>query len=165
MELVLFSIFSSVAVLGSIMVITRRNPISSAMYLILTLFAVAALFVLRNSHFIAAIQVIVYAGAVVVLFVFVIMLLNVPETMIPLQKPALIQGLGILAAGLLMLEGAVAGGKQIIEGSKITDVGSVEAVGKALFTHYLFPFEITSVLLLSAIVGAIVMARKKDGER
>jgi len=165
MELLLFSIFSSVAVLGSIMVITRRNPIASAMYLILTLFAVAALFVLRNSHFIAAIQVIVYAGAVVVLFIFVIMLLNVPDTMIPLQKPALVQGLGILAAGLLMLEGAVAGGKQNLAGAKITDVGSVEAVGKALFTRYLFPFEITSVLLLSAIVGAIVMARKKDRDR
>ncbi len=160
MELVLFFLFGLVAVGGSIMVVTRRNPISSAMYLILTLFAVAALFVLRHAHFIAVIQVIVYAGAVVVLFVFVIMLLNVAESKLPLEKPTFLRGLGVVAAGLLMLEGAVAGSRGL-ERVEAVDVGSVEAVGKALFTEYLLPFELTSVLLLAAIVGAIVLARKK----
>ncbi len=157
----MFIIFATVALGGSIMVVTRKNPISSAMFLILTLFAVAALFVLREAHFIAVIQIIVYAGAVVVLFVFVIMLLNVPDAMIPVQKPTLAQGLGVLAAGLLMLEGAVAGSRHSLPAGSAVDVGSVKAVGKALFTTYIFPFEITSVLLLTAIVGAIIMARKK----
>lgn len=161
MELVLFCLFGFVATFGSVMVVTRRNPISSAMYLILTLFAVAALFVLRHAHFIAVIQVIVYAGAVVVLFVFVIMLLNVAESQLPVEKPKMIQGLGIVAAGLLMLEAAIVGGKNGLKQLEVVDVGSVEAVGKALFTEYLLPFELTSVLLLAAIVGAIVLARRK----
>lgn len=162
MELILFIIFGSVALAGSVMVITRRHPISSAMYLILTLFAVAAIFVLRHSHFIAAIQVIVYAGAVVVLFVFVIMLLNVAESAIPVEKATVAKGLGVVAAGLLMIEGAVAG--KSFSGGTVTnvDIGSVEAVGSALFTKYLLPFELTSVLLLAAIVGAIIMAKKKE---
>lgn len=161
MELILFFLFGLVAAFGSIMVVTRRNPISSAMYLILTLFAVAALFVLRQSHFIAVIQVIIYAGAVVVLFVFVIMLLNVAESQLPLEKPTIIRGLGVVAAGLLMLEGAIAGSKNGLQPVAAVDVGSVEAVGEALFTKFLLPFELTSVLLLAAIVGAIVLARKK----
>lgn len=160
-QLILFFLFGLIAVAGSIMVVTRRNPISSAMYLILTLFAVAALFVLVNAHFIAAIQVIVYAGAVVVLFVFVIMLLNVAESKLPAEKPTIIRGLGVVAAGLLMLEGAIAGSRNGLKQLAAVDVGSVESVGKALFTKFLLPFELTSVLLLAAIVGAIVLARKK----
>ncbi len=161
MEKILFFVFGFVAVIGSIMVVTRRHPISSVMYLLLTLFAVAALFVLRRSHFIAAIQIIVYAGAVVVLFVFVIMLLNVAESKILIEKPTVAMGIGVVAAGLLMLEGAIVGSRYGAYVDKAVEVGTVEAVGKALFTKYLLPFEITSVLLLAAIVGAIVLARKK----
>ncbi|RMG61323.1 MAG: NADH-quinone oxidoreductase subunit J [Deltaproteobacteria bacterium] len=161
MERILFFIFGFVAVFGSIMVVSRRHPISSVMYLLLTLFSVAALFVLRKSHFIAAIQIIVYAGAVVVLIVFVIMLLNVAESKIPVERPTLAQGVGVVAAGLLMLEGALVGSRYGAQIEKAVDVGTVEAVGKALFTSYLLPFEITSLLLLAAIVGSIVLARKK----
>jgi len=89
------------------MVVTRKHPMASALYLILTLFAVAALFVLRQAHFLAAIQVIVYAGAVVVLFVFVIMLINVPENRLPVERTTTTRVLGVLAAGVLILESAV----------------------------------------------------------
>jgi hypothetical protein len=86
MEPILFILFGAIAVGGAIMVVTRKHPMASALYLILTLFAVAALFVLRQAHFLAAIQVIVYAGAVVVLFIFVIMLINVPENRLPAER-------------------------------------------------------------------------------
>jgi len=86
MEPILFILFGAIAVGGAIMVVTRKHPMASALYLILTLFAVAALFVLRQAHFLAAIQVIVYAGAIVVLFIFVIMLINVPENRLPVER-------------------------------------------------------------------------------
>ena len=107
MEPVLFVIFGAIATGGAIMVVTRKHPMASALYLILTLFAVAALFVLRQAHFLAAIQVIVYAGAVVVLFIFVIMLINVPEDKLPVERVTGIRFLGVLVAGLLILESAL----------------------------------------------------------
>jgi NADH-quinone oxidoreductase subunit J len=146
---------------GAIMVVTRKHPMASALYLILTLFAVAALFVLRQAHFLAAIQVIVYAGAIVVLFVFVIMLVNVPEDKLPTERTTALRVLGVVAAGLLILEGAVLARRFGIPAGPAADAGSVQAVGKALFTDYLLAFELTSVLLLAAVIGAIALAKKK----
>ncbi|PWB68163.1 MAG: NADH-quinone oxidoreductase subunit J [Deltaproteobacteria bacterium] len=161
MEPILFILFGAIAVAGSIMVVTRKHPMASALYLILTLFAVAALFVLRQAHFLAAIQVIVYAGAVVVLFIFVIMLINVPENKLPVERLTALRFLGVAAAGLLILEGAVLARKTTMPGGTAADSGSVQAVGRALFTDYLLAFEITSVLLLAAVIGAIALAKKK----
>jgi len=161
MELVLFILFGAIAVTGAVMVVTRRHPMASALYLILTLFAVAALFVLRQAHFLAAIQVIVYAGAVVVLFIFVIMLINVPEERLPVERATALPVLGVIAAGLLILESAVIAGRFAMPRVPAADAGSVEAVGRALFTDYLLAFEVTSVLLLAAVIGAIALAKKK----
>ena len=161
MEPVLFILFGAVAVCGAIMVVTRKHPMASALYLILTLFAVAALFVLRQAHFLAAVQVIVYAGAVVVLFVFVIMLINVPESRLPVERATAVRFLGVFAAGLLILETAVLARRFSMPRGPAAEVGSVEAVGRALFTDYLLAFEVTSVLLLSAVIGAIALAKRK----
>jgi len=161
MELILFILFGAIAVGGSIMVVTRKHPMASALYLILTLFAVAALFALRQAHFLAAIQVIVYAGAVVVLFIFVIMLVNVPENKLPVERVTGMRLLGIVAAGLLILESAVLARRYAMPAGSTADAGSVQAVGRALFTDYLLAFEITSVLLLAAVIGAISLAKKK----
>jgi NADH-quinone oxidoreductase subunit J len=161
MEQILFIVFGAIAVGGAIMVVTRRHPMSSALFLILTLFAVAALFVLRQAHFLAAIQVIVYAGAVVVLFIFVIMLINVPESRLPLEGLTGFRFLGILVAGLLILEAALVARRFAMPGTPAADSGSVEAVGRALFTDYLLAFEVTSVLLLAAVIGAIALAKKR----
>ena len=161
MEQVLFIVFGAIAVGGSIMVVTRRHPLASALYLILTLFSVAALFVLRQAHFLAAIQVIVYAGAVVVLFIFVIMLINVPESRLPVERLTGLRFLGVTAAGLLILEAALVARRFGMAGTPATDSGSVEAVGHALFTDYLLAFELTSVLLLAAVIGAIALAKRK----
>ncbi len=143
------------------MVVTRKHPMASALYLILTLFAVAALFVLRQAHFLAAIQVIVYAGAVVVLFIFVIMLVNVPENKLPVERMTGMRLLGVVAAGLLILESAVLARRYAAPAGSAVDAGSVQAVGRALFTDYLLAFEITSVLLLAAVIGAIALAKRK----
>ena len=161
MEAVLFILFGAIAVCGAIMVVTRKHPMASALYLILTLFAVAALFVLRQAHFLAAIQVIVYAGAVVVLFVFVIMLINVPEDRLPVERATTVRVLGVLAAGFFILESAVLARRFTMRIGPAAVVGTVEAVGRALFTDYLLAFEITSVLLLAAVIGAIALAKRK----
>lgn len=161
MEAVLFILFGAIAVCGAIMVVTRKHPMASALYLILTLFAVAALFVLRQAHFLAAVQVIVYAGAVVVLFVFVIMLINVPENRLPVERATTMRVLGVLAAGFFILESAVLARRFWMPIGPVAEVGTVEAVGRALFTDYLLAFEITSVLLLAAVIGAIALAKRK----
>ena len=161
METVLFILFGAIAVCGAIMVVTRKHPMASALYLILTLFAVAALFVLRQAHFLAAVQVIVYAGAVVVLFVFVIMLINVPENRLPVERATATRFLGVIAAGLFIVESALAARRFTMSKGPAPEVGSVEAVGRALFTDYLLAFEVTSVLLLAAVIGAIALAKRK----
>lgn len=161
MEAVLFILFGAIAVCGAIMVVTRKHPMASALYLILTLFAVAALFVLRQAHFLAAVQVIVYAGAVVVLFVFVIMLINVPEERLPVERATTTRVLGVIAAGFFVLESAVLARRYWMPKGPAAEVGTVEAVGRALFTDYLLAFEITSVLLLAAVIGAIALAKRK----
>ena len=161
MEAVLFILFGAIAVCGAIMVVTRKHPMASALYLILTLFAVAALFVLRQAHFLAAIQVIIYAGAVVVLFIFVIMLINVPEDRLPVERATTMRVLGVLAAGFFILESAVLARRFWMPTGPVAEVGTVEAVGRALFTDYLLAFEITSVLLLAAVIGAIALAKRK----
>jgi len=161
MEPVLFILFGAIAVCGAIMVVTRKHPMASALYLILTLFAVAALFVLRQAHFLAAIQVIIYAGAVVVLFVFVIMLINVPEDRLPVERATTVRVLGVLAAGFFILESAVLARRYSMPTGPAAEVGTVETVGRALFTDYLLAFEITSVLLLAAVIGAIALAKRK----
>jgi NADH-quinone oxidoreductase subunit J len=161
METVLFILFGAIAVCGAIMVVTRKHPMASALYLILTLFAVAALFVLRQAHFLAAIQVIIYAGAVVVLFVFVIMLINVPEGRLPVERATTMRVLGVLAAGCFILESAVLARRYSMPKGPAAEVGTVETVGRALFTDYLLAFEITSVLLLAAVIGAIALAKRK----
>jgi NADH-quinone oxidoreductase subunit J len=161
METVLFILFGAIAVCGAIMVVTRKHPMASALYLILTLFAVAALFVLRQAHFLAAVQVIVYAGAVVVLFVFVIMLINVPEDRLPVERATTTRVLGVVAAGFFILESAVLARRFSMPKGPAPEVGTVEAVERALFTDYLLAFEITSVLLLAAVIGAIALAKRK----
>src|SRR3989337_164695 len=119
------------------MVGTRKHPMASALYLILTLFAVAALFVLRQAHFLAAVQVIVYAGAVVVLFVFVIMLINVPEDRMPVERATTTRVLGVLAAGFFILESAVLARRFSMPKGPAAEVGTVETVGGGPVSRYL----------------------------
>ena len=166
LELILFYSLAVVFVGSAIMVITRRNPVISALYLILNFFCLAGLYLTLHAQFIAVIQVLVYAGAIMVLFLFVIMLLNLGDEQQLREK---ISFKKIVAAGLgfgLLMELIYIVGfidVPMPEGdfSKGVEIGTVEYLGKQLFTTFLFPFEVTSVLLLAAMVGAVVLAKRK----
>jgi len=164
MELIFFYLFAGVSVISSILVISFRNTLSSAVSLVLALFGVACLFALLGAHFLAAMQILIYAGAVMVLFVFVIMLLNLGREELLRIKMSFSAVVGILFGGylatLLVLRlGYLSEPFRPLEA--VQDYGTVRGVGKLLFTDYLVPFELTSILLLVAIVGAVVLAKKE----
>ena len=166
MEFLIFLITAAFLVVTAILVIVQRNPVASALFLIAALCAQAVLYLLLNAPFLAVIQIIVYAGAIMVLFLFVIMLLNLKRDEFGPEKRKLQRFFGILFAAILLIEiGALVKlsltGLRGTPGGLSPDFGGAHAVGRLLFTDYLFPFEVTSVLLLVAIVGAIVMAKRR----
>jgi NADH-quinone oxidoreductase subunit J len=157
----------SILTLGlAIGVIMSRNPINSVLFLILTFFCISAHYVLMNAQFLAIVNIIVYAGAIMVLFLFVIMLMNLNSDTEP-QKNFLVQFAGVISGGvlLLVLVAALKTTLTGLEGKNIdltqsTDIGLIKNLGKVLFTDYVFPFEIASVLFLSAMVGAVVLGKR-----
>jgi NADH-quinone oxidoreductase subunit J len=159
------------AILASVLMITRKNPIHSALLLIFTLLCTAVLFFLLQRPFIAVIQVMVYAGAIMMLIVFVIMLLDLEAELLKPLKVSFAKAVGVLSVLLIMLGlfFAVYGGDRGASGGyspeRLSELGSVKVIGKLLFTDYLLPFEIVSILLMAAIVGAIVMAKQKSLEK
>ncbi len=164
MDLFFFVLFATVAVLSAISVVVQRHPIASALSLVGVMASLAVLYLALGAEFVAMVQIIVYAGAVMVLFVFVIMLLNAGAeerrgrslTAHLLGVPVLIAFLGLICY-FVQREFANAG---FMKFGNFTG-GSAQSIGLALFTDYLLPFEITSVLILIAILGAIVLARKE----
>lgn len=167
MEILIFSILAIVAVVCSVLVISQKSPIASALFLIATMVSLAILFLMLNAPFLAAIQVIVYAGAIMVLFIFVIMLLNLRRDEFGPEKRKAQRFFAILFVFLLLIgiatviELGFAGFNQLPEGSQSAAPVGVEPLARLLFTKYLFPFELASILLLVAIVGAIVMAKRR----
>ena len=160
-EYVIFFFFAAVAILFALVVITNRNPVVSALSLVVSFFALAVMYVLLDAPFLAALQVIVYAGAIMVLFVFAIMVL-IPGKEETGPDPRRWTRLFALPVGgvLLALVGAVLVARRST--APVSAVGGgVESLGRLLFTDYLFPFELTSVLLLAAMVGVILLARKR----
>ena len=162
-----FWIFAVLAVGGAILTITRKNAVSAVMFLVGTFFAIAAIYAMLFAHFMAAIQVLVYAGAIMVLFVFVIMILNKEE-----EEPWALRGwFGKALAGgalvyflvrlvnvLWVVKSTPAVAETTWKAGAFIEFGTTKAVGKQLFTSYLFPFEAISIALLIAIVGAVVLA-------
>jgi NADH-quinone oxidoreductase subunit J len=167
MEWAVFGIFAVAALVGAGGVVMTHKPVHAAMSLVLTLFSVAVFFVMQGAHFLAAVQVIVYAGAIVVLFLFVIMLLGIDKEDIldeplPAQRPlAIAVGVALFAGVLLFAQILEPTGGSANRGSATQgDVANVERVATSLFTDFLWPFEITSALLVIAVVGAVVLARR-----
>ena len=163
-----FLLLAAVTIVTAILVIVQRNPVASAVYLIITFFSLAGIYLMLNAQFIAVIQVLVYAGAIMVLFLFVIMLLNLEKEKLRLagHKAQKFFGVvfGIVLLGLIgmvfhsvLLEGS----KGSFSPEKVAALGNTEVIARLLFTDFLLPFEITSVLLLVAIIGAIVLAKKE----
>ncbi len=161
---IIFFLLAATALISGIMVVIQVNPVRSALYLVLNFFALAAIYLLANAQFIAAIQIIVYAGAIMVLFLFVIMLLNLRQPEEGGQQRHLGQKIfgAALAAGTAALVIYVIGKiKWLPEKAMVKDFGTSESVAKVLFTDYLLPFEITSILLLVAVVGAVILAKSR----
>jgi NADH-quinone oxidoreductase subunit J len=168
-ELIVFLIAGAACLAGALGVVFARNPVHAALMLVMTLFGIAVLFVVQEAHFLAAVQVIVYAGAIVVLIMFVIMLLGVDRTQalelrsLPAQIPAAIifgvAGLAVLISAIVAVDdpatGLVGFGGQV-DGT----VPDIDQLARSLFGDYLYTFELTSLLLVIAVVGAVVLARR-----
>ncbi len=174
MDTAVFLVAGAFVLAGAFGVILARNPVHSALMLVMTLFGVAVLFVAQEAHFLAAVQVIVYAGAIVVLFLFVIMLLGVDKaedlSTDPLggQRPAAavvaVAAIGMLV--LLTVRAVQVTGAPSASGSLSGGDSNLTTLGRSLFTDYLFAFEATSALLVIAVVGAVVLARRpKEPQR
>jgi NADH-quinone oxidoreductase subunit J len=158
---ILFFFFAAVAIGAAINVLAQKHVLYSALSLILMLTAVSVLFVFLRADFIAVIQVIVYAGAIMVLFTFVIMLLNLPEDEDGPDRLRWLKFIGIpLGLFLLFLIVATLWNVEPLLPARPALIGSPEAIGHTLFTDYLLPFEVTSLLILIALVGAVVFAKK-----
>lgn len=170
---IVFVISAAIVLAGAFGVVLSRNPVHAALMLVMTLFGIAVLFVEQQANFLAAVQVIVYAGAIVVLFLFVIMFLgvdrreNMAEEPLKAQRPVAAGLMVLTLTGLLLLgvDAHWAVGAHSVAGvARGQQGGDVAALGRSVFTTYLFPFEATAALLVIAVVGAVVLARRPRGQ-
>jgi len=160
---ILFWFLTALALMGALMVVFSKNPVHSVLWLISVFFAISGHYILLNAQFLAVVNLIVYAGAIMVLFLFVIMLMNLNGETEP-QKNKWLKIAGIITGGSLMLViiAALKGTEMQYKQVQINEgnIGLIKNLGKVLFTEYVFPFEISSVLFLSAMVGAVVIGKK-----
>ena len=171
MALNLFYFLAFLALLSALMVVFSRNPIHSVLYLILTFFALSGHYILLNAQFLAVVNLIVYAGAIMVLFLFTIMFLDLRETASK-QKTLKNQLAGVIVGGLFLLA-IVLTLKELGTTDELTydattynsQTGTVENLGMALYQRFLLPFELASVLFLAAMVGAVMLGKKEEGEQ
>ena len=168
METVVFFAMAAFAVVSALLLVLFRNPVYSALSLVGTLFSVAGLFVLLDAHFLAAVQVIVYAGAIMVLFLFVIMLLNLghPEALEVVtgryRRTSVIFLAAILVAHLGFMATRQVRGRPVVNEEMVQE--NIPYVGKLLYTDYLIPFEIASMILLVALIGVVVLVKRETKE-
>jgi len=159
----LFLGFAVALLACSLMVILHRNPVTSALFLVLAFCSLAGVYLMLHAEFLAMVQVIVYAGAIMVLFLFVLMYLNLKRDVEDGFHFALRRGAGWVLGTLLLVEGVVFLSRRWAPGPLSAEplpvVGNTEAIGQMLYTRYLFPFELTSILLLVAMVGAVIIGR------
>lgn len=166
-KLLLFYAFAAAAVVSAVMVVVKKNPVSSAMSLVVTFFSLSGIYVLLNSQFIAVMQVLVYAGAIMVLIIFVIMLLNLRASALGLYNKTASKAAVIIIFVLAMFVSLVAivvtGQMSDVSGmfnnAHINRAGGVQVIARAMFSDFLLPFELTSLLITVAIIGAVVMSR------
>jgi NADH-quinone oxidoreductase subunit J len=170
-DALLFYLFATVTVAGALMVVTQKNPVYSVLSLIAAFFGLAGLYVLLEAPFVAMAQIIIYAGAIMVLFLFVVMLLNAPredaaewDRSHPLYRPGAVR-VGAVLALLLALELGWALSRTSGLAVSVADrpaASSIQQLGQILFTDYMFAFEVTSILIIASMVGAVVLARKRE---
>lgn len=158
----LFILLSLMAVAGAVMMLVSKNPVHSILWLIIVFFAISGHYVLLNAQFLAIVNIIVYAGAIMVLFLFVVMLMNLNADTEPVKNYRL-QLIGIISGGsflLILLSALVKIDTENLVQLKVGEAGLINNLGRTLFTNYVLPFEISSVLFLSAIVGAVILGKK-----
>lgn len=160
----IFYILGGLTIGTALMVVLSKHPVRSVLYLVLTFFLISANYVLMNAQFIAIVNIIVYAGAIMVLFLFVLMLLNLNKENEPKHSPLMTIGAAIAGGGLFLV--VVAAMREAILAAPMIDanseqVGLVENLGKVLFTKYVLPFEVSSILFLAAMVGAVLLAKRE----
>jgi NADH-quinone oxidoreductase subunit J len=159
----LFFLLSFMAIMFALLVVLSRSPVNSVLYLVMTFFCIAGHYLLLNAQFLAIVHVVVYAGAIMVLFLFIIMLMNLNEDKEP-QKTWLTKLIAGIAGGMLLfvLVGSLKGTEQLsLSTYGSSQIGLVKNLGIVLFKDFLFPFEIASILLLAALVGAILIGKKE----
>jgi NADH-quinone oxidoreductase subunit J len=162
---ILFYFLSAIALGSAIMVVISKNAVHSVLWLIVTFFAISGHYILMNAQFLGIVNLIVYAGAIMVLFLFVIMLMNLNADTEP-KKNRWLKMAGIVAGGCLLLVLVAALKNAEIRGKQTQfnegNIGLIENLGQLLFTEYVVPFEVSSILFLSAMVGAVVIGRRGD---
>lgn len=162
---ILFWFLSSLAVISAVMVLVSKNPVHSILWLIVVFFSISGHYILLNAQFLAIVNLIVYAGAIMVLFLFVVMMMNLNKETDP-QKNIWMKAAGVISGGclLMILVSLVGQATEIQKKEALTGIGNIgmmKTLGKVLFTDYVVPFEISSVLFLSAMVGAVVIGKKE----
>ncbi|MEZ5055204.1 MAG: NADH-quinone oxidoreductase subunit J [Chitinophagales bacterium] len=159
----IFLFLSFVAIISALMLVLDKNPVHSVLYLIITFFAIAGHYLLLNAQFLAVVHIIVYAGAIMVLFLYVIMMLNLNKDIEP-HKKNIPKVAAAIAAGLLLLSlTALVNGAEVnmLPAARNSNIGLMDNLGKTLFKEYMLPFEISSILFLSAMVGAVFLSKKE----
>jgi NADH-quinone oxidoreductase subunit J len=158
----IFILLSAMAIGSAVMMLLSKNPVKSILWLIVVFFAISAHYILLNAQFLAVVNIIVYAGAIMVLFLFVVMLMNLNADTEPVKNYRL-HIIGIISGGsllLVLLATLYKGGNSQLVQMKIGDQGLMDNLGKVLFTNYVLPFELASVLFLSAMLGAVIIGKK-----
>lgn len=157
-----FILLSVMAVASAIMMIISKSPVHSVLWLIIVFFAISGHYVLLNAQFLAIVNIIVYAGAIMVLFLFVVMLMNLNAETEPIKNYRL-QLIGVISGGsllLVLLSSLMRANEQQLVQMKVGDEGLIKVLGQILFRDYVLPFELSSILFLSAMVGAVVIGKK-----
>ena len=158
----IFILLSAMAVGSAVMMLLSRNPVKSILWLIVVFFAIFGHYIMLNAQFLAVVNIIVYAGAIMVLFLFVVMLMNLNSATEPVKNMRM-QLVGVVSGGsllLILLSSLMKNGKTQLVLMKVGDAGLIKNLGNVLFTNYVLPFEIASVLFLSAMIGAVVIGKK-----
>jgi NADH-quinone oxidoreductase subunit J len=158
----IFILLSAMAVGSAVMMLLSRNPVKSILWLIVVFFAISGHYIMLNAQFLAVVNIIVYAGAIMVLFLFVVMLMNLNSATEPVKNMRM-QLVGVVSGGsllLILLSSLMKAGKPQLVLMKVGDAGLIKNLGNVLFTNYVLPFEIASVLFLSAMIGAVVIGKK-----
>lgn len=157
-----FILLSLMAIVGAVMMLVSKNPVHSILWLIVVFFAISGHYILLNAQFLAIVNIIVYAGAIMVLFLFVVMLMNLNADTEPVKNYRL-QLIGIISGGsllLILMSALMRVDTQNPVELKTGEAGLINNLGQTLFTNYVLPFEISSILFLSAIVGAVILSKK-----